>query len=128
MVDSGGSVHVTDNPAYLEGADFIYADVWYGLYDKETPKDVYMREFYPKYQVNDEMLAMTGNPNVKFMHCLPAIRNEEVTDSVLDGPHSIAWDQAENRLTAQRGLLLYFSSKAQTALDEIKRQKEEHNA
>jgi len=120
----GGSVHVTDNPAYLEGADFIYTDVWYGLYDKETPKEVYMREFYPKYQVNDEMLALTGNPDVKFMHCLPANRNEEVTDSVLDGPHSVAWDEAENRLTAQRGLLLYFSGKAQETLDIIKAKEE----
>ena len=122
----GGSVHVSDNPAVLEGADFIYTDVWYGLYDKETPKEVYMREFYPKYQVNDELLALTGNPKVKFMHCLPANRNEEVTDSVLDGPNSIAWDQAENRLTAQRGLLLYFGGVAQDALDDIKRQKEEN--
>lgn len=121
----GGSVHVTDNPAYLEGADFIYTDVWYGLYDKETPKDVYMREFYPKYQVNDEMLAQTGNPNVKFMHCLPANRNEEVTDSVMDGPASVCWDQAENRLTAQRGLLLYFGGVAQETLDDIKKHKSE---
>lgn len=120
----GGSVHVTDNPAYLEGADFIYTDVWYGLYDKETPKEVYMREFYPKYQVNDELLALTNNPNVKFMHCLPAVRNEEVTDSVLDGPHSIAWDEAENRLTAQRGLLLYFGGKAHAALSEIAKHQE----
>ncbi len=124
----GGSVHVSDNPAVLEGADFIYTDVWYGLYDKETPKDVYMREFYPKYQVNDELLAATGNPNAKFMHCLPTSRNEEVTDSVLDGPNSVAWDQAENRLTAQRGLVLYFGGVAQEALDEIKGQKEELNA
>lgn len=124
----GGSVHVTDNPAYLDGADFIYTDVWYGFYDRETPKEVYMRDFYPKYQVNDELIAMTNNPNVKFMHCLPATRNEEVTDSVLDGEHSIAWDQAENRLTAQRGLLLYFAGVAQKALDEIKRQKEENHA
>lgn len=122
----GGSVHVSDNPAILEGADFIYTDVWYGLYDKETPKEVYMREFYPKYQVNDEMLAATKNPHVKFMHCLPANRNEEVTDSVLDGPASIAWDQAENRLTAQRGLCLYFGGVAQDALNEIKRQQEEN--
>lgn len=124
----GGSVHVTDNPAYLEGADFIYTDIWYGTYDNEVPKEVYLREFYPKYQVNDEMLALTGNPNVKFMHCLPANRNEEVTDSVLDGPHSIAWDEAENRLTAQRGLLLYFGGKAQAALDQIKQQKEGKHA
>lgn len=116
----GGSVHVSDNPYVLENADFIYTDVWYGLYDKETPKDVYMRDFYPKYQVNEEMLAATGNPNVKFMHCLPANRGEEVTDAVLDGPNSLAWDEAENRLTAQRGLLLYFSGAAQEALGEIK--------
>ncbi len=121
----GGSVHVTDNPSYLEGADFIYTDVWYGLYDQETPREVYLREFYPKYQVSDEMLALTGNPNVKFMHCLPANRNEEVTDGVLDGPHSVAWDEAENRLTAQRGLLLYFTSKAQETLDKIKQSKED---
>ena len=124
----GGSVEVSDNPACLEGADFIYTDVWYGLYDKETPKEVYMADFYPKYQVNDKLLTLTHNENVKFMHCLPANRNEEVTDSVLDGPHSAAWDQAENRLTAQRGLCLYFGQAAQATLDYIKQQKEGKNA
>ena len=120
----GGSAIWTDDPACLIGADFIYTDVWYGLYDKETPKEVYMADFYPKFQVNDEMIAATTNPNVKFLHCLPANRNEEVTDSVLDGPHSAAWDEAENRLTAQRGLVLYFSDMGQTTLDYIKEQKE----
>lgn len=124
----GGTVHVSDNPAVLEGADFIYTDVWYGLYDKETPKEVYMREFYPKYQVNDEMLAATGNPDVKFMHCLPAIRNEEVTDSAIDGPASICWDQAENRLTAQRGLVTYFGGVAEETLDYIKTKEDGKNA
>ena len=109
-------------------SDFIYTDVWYGFYDHEVPKEVYLREFYPKYQVSDEMLALTGNPQVKFMHCLPANRNEEVTDSVLDGPHSVAWDQAENRLTAQRGLLLYFGGVAEKTLNIIKAKKEEKDA
>lgn len=120
----GGSCEWSDNPECLKNADFIYTDVWYGLYDKETPKEVYMKDFYPKFQVNDELMAATENPNCKFMHCLPANRNEEVTDSVLDGPNSVAWDEAENRLTAQRGLLLYFGGVAQFTLDYIKQQKE----
>ncbi|MBO4813105.1 ornithine carbamoyltransferase [Candidatus Saccharibacteria bacterium] len=124
----GGSAIWSEDPEVLKGADFIYTDVWYGLYDKETPKEVYMKDFYPKYQVNDEMLEATGNPNVKFMHCLPANRNEEVTDSVLDGPNSAAWDEAENRLTAQRGLVIYFGRAAQEALDVIKLQKEGNDA
>lgn len=120
----GGTCQWSEDPAVLQGADFIYTDVWYGLYDKETPKEVYMADFYPKYQVNDEMMKATGNPNCKFMHCLPASRNEEVTDSVLDGPNSAAWDEAENRLTAQRGLVLYFGGIAQATLDYIKSKKE----
>ena len=120
----GGSCMWSEDPEVLKGADFVYTDVWYGLYDKETPKEEYMKDFYPKYQVNDELMASTGNSNCKFLHCLPANRNEEVTDSVLDGPNSAAWDEAENRLTAQRGLLLYFGGVAQVTLDYIKQQKE----
>ncbi|MBQ9017566.1 ornithine carbamoyltransferase [Candidatus Saccharibacteria bacterium] len=123
----GGSANWSDDPECLKGADFIYTDVWYGLYDKETPKEVYMADFYPKYQVNDQMMAATGNPQCKFMHCLPASRNEEVTDSVLDGANSVAWDEAENRLTAQRGLVLYFGGMAEVTLDYIKQQKEGQN-
>lgn len=120
----GGSITVTSDRSCLKGADFVYTDVWYGLYDKETPKEVYMKDFYPTFQVNDDLMAATENENVKFMHCLPANRNEEVTDSVMDGKSSICFDQAENRLTAQRGLVLYFGGVAQATLDIIKSQKE----
>lgn len=105
---SGAKIDITDDDSVLEGADFVYTDVWYGLYDKELQKDEYMKIFYPKYQVNDDLLKKTGNPDVKFMHCLPASRGEEVTDSVLDGSHSIVWDEAENRKTAMRAIFAYL--------------------
>lgn len=113
----GGSVHVSDNPVLLEGADFIYTDVWYS---SGASKELYMREFYPKYQVNAEMFAAANNPNLKFMHCLPAMRGEEVTDNIIDGEASLCWEQSQNLVTAERGLLLYFGGVGQEVLDEIK--------
>ena len=104
---SGGTWEVTDDRSSVRGADFIYTDVWYGLYENETPKEERVRVFHD-YQVNRDLMQL-GNIGCKFMHCLPATRGEDVTDEVADSASSLCWEEAGNRLTAMRGLLVYFT-------------------
>lgn len=105
--ESGGSWLVTDERDAVRGADFIYTDVWYGLYENEMPKEERVRVFRD-YQVNRELMEL-GALGCRFLHCLPATRGEDVTDEVADSAASLCWEQAGNRLTAMRGLLVYFT-------------------
>ena len=89
---SGGSFLVTDERESVRGADFIYTDVWYGLYENEMPKEERVRVFHD-YQVNRELMQL-GNLGCKFLHCLPATRGEDVTDEVADSDASLCWEQA----------------------------------
>jgi ornithine carbamoyltransferase len=100
---TGATVTVTNDPAQAaRGADVVYTDVWASM-GQEKEREERAKIFRP-FQVNADLLGR-AKPTVVVMHCLPAHRGEEVTDEVLDGPHSIVYDQAENRLHAQKALL-----------------------
>lgn len=86
----------------VKEADVIYTDVWVSMGEEGEAEE--KRERFKRFQVNSEVIA-SAKEDVIFMHCLPAKRNQEVTDEVLDGPHSVVFDQAENRLHAQKALL-----------------------
>jgi ornithine carbamoyltransferase len=101
-----GEVLVTDDPlAAVRGADAVYTDVWASM-GQEAEADN-RREAFAGFTV-DERLMEAAAPDAVFLHCLPAHRGEEVAAAVLDGPQSLVWQQAENRLHAQRGLLYWL--------------------
>jgi ornithine carbamoyltransferase len=100
----GGRVRVTPDPREAaEGADVIYTDTWISM-GQEADRER-RQEAFQRYQLNETLLGF-AEPGALVMHCLPAHRGEEITDAVLDGPHSVIFDQAENRLHAQKGIIL----------------------
>jgi ornithine carbamoyltransferase len=94
-------VTLTNDIAELENATAIYTDVWASM-GQEAQQQV-RREAFARYQVN--RAVMDAAPSAVFMHCLPAHRGEEVTDEVIDGPRSVVFQQAENRLYTQMALM-----------------------
>lgn len=101
---SGSRITETDDPVEaVTDAHIVYTDTWTSM-GQEAEAQERLRIF-PPYQVNAELIAH-ARPEVRVMHCLPAHRGQEITDEVADGPHSILFDQAENRLHAQKAILV----------------------
>lgn len=120
---TGARITVTEDAgAAVEGCDFLYTDVWVSMGESPTLWGERIQSMLP-YQVNSKLMAMTGNPHTKFMHCLPALHNTdtklgkeiyktyglealEVTDDVFESPASIVFDQAENRMHTIKAVLV----------------------
>jgi ornithine carbamoyltransferase len=102
--ETGGAVEVTHDPDEAAiGAHALYTDVWTSMgQDLESDERALV---FPSYQLSQKLVDL-ADPEVIVMHCLPAHRGQEITDEVIDGPRSVVWDQAENRLHTQKALLL----------------------
>lgn len=97
---------VTDDLAGVIGADVLYTDVWTSM--GQEAESAQRLKIFPPYQLNAQLVALTRNADVRVMHCLPAHRGEEITDEMADGPNSLVFPQAHNRLHAQKALLAHL--------------------
>lgn len=102
--ESGSEILITNDPRQaVMDADVIYTDVWTSMGQEEETEQ--RLKIFPPYQVNSALVAQ-AKPGVIVMHCLPAHRGQEITDEVADGPHSVIFEQAENRMHAQKAILV----------------------
>lgn len=102
--ESGSEVMISDDPEEaVTDSDAVYTDTFVSM-GMEKEKEIREKTFLPRYQVNGQLLSL-AKPDALFLHCLPAHRGEEVTAEVIDGPHSVVWDEAENRQHTSKGLL-----------------------
>ncbi len=105
--DTGARIEIINDPIMaVKDADCVMTDSVVSM-GFEQERDKRLKVFIPKYQVNGKLMDKAKSDAV-FMHCLPAKRGEEVTDNVIDGPKSLVWDEAENRLHSQKALLCYL--------------------
>jgi ornithine carbamoyltransferase len=108
-VNSGGRLDVVHDPQVAStSADVLYTDVWTSM--GQESEEAKRREVFRPFQLNESLLAK-ASPNAVVLHCLPARRGEEITNEVIEGPHSIVFDQAENRLHVQKAILLKLMGK-----------------
>jgi ornithine carbamoyltransferase len=106
LAEAGPRASVThDARAAVRGADVVYTDVWTSM-GQEAETDARRAAFRP-YQVNEQLVSLAA-ADALVMHCLPAHRGEEITDAVLDGPQSVVFDQAENRLHVQKAIMVWL--------------------
>ena len=104
--ESGAVIKITNSPQEaVKGVQVIYADTWVSMGQEEEEKK--RLETFKNYQI-DAKLASLADKNYIFMHCLPAHRGQEVTEEIIDGPHSIIFDEAENRLHVQKAILIFL--------------------
>lgn len=102
--NQGSTVTLERDPIKaVEGADLIVADTWVSMHDAQSARERRHNMLRP-YQVNKRLME-AAKPDALFMHCLPAHREEEVTSEIMDGPNSVIWDEAENRLHAQKAIM-----------------------
>lgn len=100
----GVSVDIVRDPVEaVQGADLVVTDTWVSMHDPQSARERRHNQLRP-YQVNEALMAH-AKPDALFMHCLPAHRDEEATSAVMDGPHSVIFDEAENRLHAQKAIM-----------------------
>ncbi|WP_457612292.1 ornithine carbamoyltransferase [Methanocaldococcus sp.] len=112
LEESSGTLVLTNNPLEaVEDADVIYTDVWMSMGDNKDKEEIL--KIFPPYQVNSKLLEKAKD-DVMVMHCLPANRGMEITDDVMDGKNSVIYDQAENRLHAQKALLYHIYKKVKS--------------
>jgi ornithine carbamoyltransferase len=102
--ESGAKLRVTDRLEEVEGAEALYTDVWASM--GEEDKKAERTKLLKPYAVNQKLMDKTGRKDTIFLHCLPAVKGEEVTADVIDGPQSRVWDEAENRKHTIKAIML----------------------